>query len=81
MKLCSGRRREFTLQIEGLERLQKSVLHGKEGGCRAGGRAGLDVDALDVSAGRLGGDAQRLRHLAIGRAAGNEDQDLELPGG
>ena len=43
----SGRRRAFALQIEGLERLQKSVLHGKKGGCRAGGRARLDVDALD----------------------------------
>ena len=80
MKLSSGRRRGFTLQIEGLERLQKSVLHGKEGGCRAGGCAGLDVDALDMSAGRLGADAQRMGDLAIGGAAGDEDQDLELPG-
>ena len=79
MKLSSGRRRGFTLQIEGLERLQKSVLHGKEGGGRAGGCAGLDVDALDMSAGRLGADAQGLGDLAIGRAACNEDQDLQLP--
>src|SRR5487761_201620 len=46
-----GCRRGFALQIEGLERVQESVLHGKEGGSRAGRRAGLGVDALNVRPG------------------------------
>jgi hypothetical protein len=37
----SCRRQGFALQIEGLERLQKSVLHRKEGDRRAGRRTGL----------------------------------------
>src|SRR6267378_3983025 len=73
-----ARRPEFALQIQRLERLQQSALHCEEGGRRAGRRTGLDVDALDVGAGGLSCDAQRLGDLTTGCTAGDQCQHLEL---
>jgi hypothetical protein len=51
---------------------------------RGGGPAGgvdLGVDVFHVVAGRLGRDHQSFGYLLVGQAAGEQDQDLDLPGG
>ena len=69
----------FSLQIERFEAVEQAVLQGEERGRRAGGRAGLGVDPLDVGFGRLGRDGRSLGDLARRRAAGDEGQHLDLP--
>src|SRR4029079_2745594 len=75
------RRPAFSLQTQRIEGVQQAVLHGEQRGRRTRGRADLRVDALDVSAGRLGGDAQRARHLLDRCAAGDPGEDLDLARG
>src|SRR6266487_6829651 len=62
-------------------RIDEAVPHGEHGGRAAGRNADLCVGVLDVAAHRAGRHRQPLSHLLVGKATGQQGQDLGLPWG
>jgi hypothetical protein len=61
--------------------VDEAVLHGEDGGAGAGGHGCLVVDVDDVGVDRRRGDEQLGRDLALGAAADQQPQDLNLTAG
>jgi hypothetical protein len=62
----------------GVEVGEEVVPHCEEGGRGAGGDIDLVVDVLNVITHRLLGDREAARHLAVGQAAREQSQHLDL---
>src|SRR5690242_11321040 len=77
----AGCRPGFSLQIDWAQAVKQAMLHGEQGGGRAGRGPGLGVDPLDVGFGRLGRDAEGAGDLPGGCAAGDEGEHLDLARG